>query len=177
MAGQDGVPTAEEKYEDFTDFLNVLSGFLPHSYLTTRIAKDTSCWDDVWGLIYHHYNCKVSGDTLLDFENLRKDTDENYQQFFERLLQHSRLQLAPAGSEVGNLKPKKPEEMSISLMNMIALQWLRKIDPKLIDMVRTDYSTELKSGVQLAKLVPDISTNIDSLLSRYSSSSVQKGLS
>ena len=59
-------------------------------------------------------------------------------------------------------------------MNMIALQWLRKIDIKLIDIIRTEYSTELKSGVQLAKLVPDISPNIDSLLSRYSSSSVHK---
>ena len=79
--GKDGVPSAAQQYEDFTDFLNVLSGFLPHFYLTTRIAKDTSCWDDVWDLIYQHYNCKVSGDTLLDFEALRKESDENYQQF------------------------------------------------------------------------------------------------
>ena len=166
--------TAKDKAEDFTDLLNVLSGFLPHSYLTTRISKDTKCWSDIWDLIYQHYNCKVSGDTLLDFEALKRESDENYLQFFERLLQHARLHLAQSGAEVGHLKLNKNEEMSISLMNMFALQWLRKSSPDLINIVKTEFSTELKSGVQLAKLVPDIAPNIDNLLSRYSSSSVRK---
>ena len=30
---------AEETSDDFQDFLNVLSGFLPHSYLTSRIQE------------------------------------------------------------------------------------------------------------------------------------------
>jgi hypothetical protein len=57
---------------------------------------------------------------------------------------------------------------------MIALQWLRKIDKRLLDIVRTEYSTELKGGTQLADLVPSIAPNIDNLFSRYSNSSVQK---
>ena len=61
-------------------------------------------------------------------------------------------------------------------MNVVALHWLHKSDEggNLIDIVRTEYSAQLKSGVQLAHLVPTIAYNIDSLLSRHSSSSVQK---
>ena len=165
---------AQEKSDDFGDFLNVLSGFLPHSYLTSRISSDTKCWEDVWNIIYTHYNCKISGDTLLDFEALNRESDENYQQFYERLLQHTRLHMAPAQSEVGKLKITKADEMSITVMNMVALQWLRKSERNLINIVKTEYSTELKSGIQLAHLVPTIAPNIDNLLSRYSSSSVQK---
>ena len=44
----------------------------------------------------------------------------------------------------------------------------------LINIVKTEYSTKLKIGIQLAHLVPTIAPNIDNLLSRYSSSSVQK---
>ena len=170
----DSAYTAEDKAEDFTDLLNVLSGFLPHSYLTARISKDTKCWKDVWDLIYQHYDCKVSGDTLLDFESLKKDSDENYLQYFERLLQHARLHLAPAGADVGSLKITEDDPMTISLMNMVALQWLRKIDTGFINIVRTEFSTELKSGTQLAKLVPDIAPNVDNLLSRYANSTVSK---
>ena len=49
----------------------------------------------------------------------------------------------------------------------VALQWLRKVDPALIAIVRTEYSTELRSNTQLADLVPRIAPNIDSLLKRY----------
>ena len=164
---------AAEKCEDFTDLLNVLSGFLPNSYLTARITKDTTCWKEVWDLIYQHYECKISSDTFLDFESLRKESDENHLQYYERLLQHARLHLAPAGAEVGTFKNKEEDTLTISMMNMIALNWLRKIDPNLIDIVRTEYSTKLKHGTQLAHLVPDIAPNVDNLLSRYSNTTVR----
>ena len=115
----DSVYEASEKAEDFSDLLNVLSGFLPHSYLTARLAKDTSCWQDVWDLIYQHYECKISSDTFFDFENLKKESDENHLQFYERLLQHARLHLAPAGAEVGTLKNSKEDTLTISMMNLI----------------------------------------------------------
>ena len=121
-----------------------------------------------------HYNCKISGDTLLDLESFKKETDENHEQFYERLLQHARLHMAPRGAEVGKLKAAKDEEMSVSLMNMIALQWLRKTDQRLIDIIRTEYSTELKKSIQLANLISTIAPKIDTLMSRYSNNSVQK---
>ena len=172
--GEGDVYEASDRAEDFTDLLNVLSGFLPHSYLTARISQDTKCWQDVWDIIYQHYNCKISSDTLLDFENLKKESDENYLQYYERLLQHTRLHLAPANAEVGTLINNKMDCLTISLMNMVAMNWLRKIDPNLIQIIRTEYSTKLKSGTQLAQLVPTIAPNVDNLLSRYSNSSVSK---
>ena len=64
--------------------------------------------------------------------------------------------------------------MSISIMTLVALQWLRKINIQLIQIVKTEYATELRSGTQLADLVPRIAPNIDALLSRYNSSAVAK---
>ena len=57
--------------------------------------------------------------------------------------------------------------LTISLMNMVALQWLRKTNPALINIVKTEYSTDLRANVQLAELVPRIAPNVDSLLKRY----------
>ena len=64
--------------------------------------------------------------------------------------------------------------MTISLMNHVALQWLRKIDPKLVNIIRTEYSTELRRGDQLSALVPRIAPNINSLLARHTGESISR---
>ena len=159
--------TASELAEDLADLLNTLAGYLPHSYLTDKILKSSSCWADVWRIIHDHYNVQVTSETLLDFESLHKLSEETHRQFYERLLQHAKQHLAPANVKVENFTNSQPDTMSISLMNFVALQWLRKVDPTLIAIVKTEYSTELRSNVQLADLVPRIAPNIDSLLKRY----------
>ena len=57
-------------------------------------------------------------------------------------------------------------------MNFVALQWLRKVNPALIAIVKTEYSTELRADTQLADLVPRIAPNIESLLKRYDRGSI-----
>ena len=147
---------ANERKDALIDFLNNLAGFLPNSYLTTKLEKDTKCLADCWNLIEEHYNVKVTSETLLDFETLKKDTAENHRQFYERLLQHASLHLAPAGAKVGNIQIENKEEISISIMNFVALQWLRKTDQQLIQIVKTEYSTELRSGFFSNRLNPAI---------------------
>ena len=157
---------AEELSEDLQDLLNTLAGYLPHSYLTNKILKST-CWSSIWRIIRGHYNVQVTSESLLDFESLQKLPEETHRQFFERLLQHTKQHLAPANSKVETFTNTQDDSMSISLMNMVALQWLRKTNPALIEIVKTEYSTDLRSNVQLADLVPRIAPNVDSLLRRY----------
>ena len=132
----DGV-NAEERKDALIDFLHNLAGFLPHSYLTSKLVENTKNLQDCWKIIEEHYNVQVTAETLLDFESIKKKSDENYRQFYERLLQHSRLHLAPINAKVDNLVNTTDDKMSISIMNLIALQWLRKIDLELIKIVKT----------------------------------------
>lgn len=164
--GEEG-RSAEELCHDLMDLLNIMAGYLPNSYLTDKILKSTTNWEDVYGIIYEHYNVKITSESLLDFESMHKLSDETHHQFYERLLQHAKQHLAPKDVKVENLVNAVPDSMTISLMNMVALQWLRKCDPKLIDIIKIEYSTELRKDEQLAALVPRIAPNIDSLLSRY----------
>ena len=152
---------AEDMKEDLVDLLNMLAGYLPHSYLTDKIVSGTKNWKDVWEVIYEHYGVQVTNGTFMDFESLNKQTDETHRQFYERLLQHVKQHLAPEGAKVKPIVALTADKMSITLMNMVALQWLRKTNKDLIDVVQIEYSTELKSDVQLADLVPRIALNVD----------------
>ena len=164
--------TAEDRAEDLTDFLHTLAGFLPHSYLTRKIVEDSTCLQDCWDIVYEHYNAQVTPETLLDFEKMNKQPSENYRQFYDRLLQHVKLHLAQNGAKVENMTNTSTDTVTISLMNLVALQWLRKCHPDLIDIVRKEYSIELKNGTQLAALVPKIARSIESLLNRYGDGSI-----
>ena len=124
--------------EDLVDLLNILSGFLPHSYLTVNIVRNTKNWKHVWNVIHDHYRVQVTRESLLDFESMHKRTGETRRQFHERLLQHMKQHLAHAGGKVEQLIITSADKMSVSMMNMFALQGLRKIDPSLIKFVRTE---------------------------------------
>ena len=78
--------TASERKDALIDFLNNLAGFLPNSYLTIKLERDTKCLADCWELIEEHYNVKVTSETLLDFESLKKDPAENHRQFYDTAL-------------------------------------------------------------------------------------------
>ena len=102
----------EERKDALIDFLNTLAGFLPHSYLTSKLLNTKSlqqCWD----IIEEHYNVKVTSETLLDFESLKKTSEENHRQFYERLLQHAKLHLAPTGVKVDNVENQVEDKMTI----------------------------------------------------------------
>ena len=58
--------------EDLSDLLNTLASYLPHSYLTEKILKTSTCWEDIWHIIYDHYNIQTNCDLLLNFENIQK---------------------------------------------------------------------------------------------------------
>ena len=52
-------------------------------------------------------------------------------------------------------------------MNFVALDWLNKINPHLVNIIKTEYSKELRDDTQLCQLVPRIANNVDALLSRH----------
>ena len=66
---------------------------------------------------------------MLDFENIVKQDEETYRQFYEKLLQHVKQHLSPSRVKVETLVNTAADKLSITLMNFVALQWLRKIDP------------------------------------------------
>ena len=141
MNGTNVVRTAADKGEDLRDFLNTLAGYLPFPYLTEKIVDGSTNLQQVWDTIYDHYGVSVTSETLLDYATLKLNSGESYRQFFDRLLAHARLHLPKANITVDGIHTGDTgETMTVALMNFIALDWLYKIYPQLISIVKTDYS-------------------------------------
>ena len=57
----------------------------------------------------------------------------------------------------GVVIPEGEDQLTVSLLNMVALNWIQKLHPNLLQIVRTEYSKELRENTALATLVPRLS--------------------
>ena len=155
--------------DDCQDFLHMLATFLPHGYLTEKIVSTATSFHKAFEIIEEHYGLLPSQESFLDLDGFTKQVNESYRQFYERIVAHARLHLqSVAGVSVdGAVVPNGGDRISVSHSNLLALMWLRKIHPELINIVRTEYSLELRENKPLASLVPRIAVNVDNLLSKY----------
>ena len=161
--------SARAMMDDCVDFLHILANFLPHGYLTEKIVTATTSFVNAYEVIQEHYGLLPSQESFLELWSFQKQPGESYRQFYERLLAHIRQHLQNvAGVRVdGVVVPTGGDKLTVSHTNLVALIWLQKIHPELLNIIRTEYSLELRENKPLSSLVPRISVNIDNLLSKY----------
>ena len=161
--------TAAELMDDCKDFLHILATFLPHGYLTDKLVTTTTSFNKAFEIIQEHYGLLPTQESFLDLETFVKQTGESYRQFYERIIAHARTHLQQTqGVTVDEATvPQGGDRITVSHANVLALIWLRKIHPELINIVRTEYSMELRDNKPLSGLVPRIAVNVDNLLNKY----------
>ena len=106
--------------------------------------------------------------SFLQYAQIKKKQDESPLTFYERICHHARAHLAPVGATRNGERNTEADSFTISHENHVALDWIRLLDPNLMDIVQTEFSTELKEGTQLCELVLKIAHNFPSLLKRGS---------
>ena len=158
---------AADKADSLESLLDTIAGFMPGPYLTAQITKHTKSIEDVFKLIWKHYDVDPTPSTFLDFDSLSLDKEERYIDLFYRMLYHSEQHLVTAGTEVEGEIVNTTEQVTHSHKNLIALNWLKKINPSLVNIVKLEKAKDLKTGHQLHTLVHDISKNIDDWLLRH----------
>ena len=67
------------------------------------------------------------------------------------------------------------DKLTLSLLNLTVIMWLRKVDPQLINIVKMEYASELRTGKQLYELMPSVAMVIPILLAKHNSTVVRCG--
>ena len=159
--------TAVSDADYLESLLDTISGFMPGPYLTAKITKQTKSMEDVFKIIWQHYDVEPSPSTFLDFADLKLTNDERYIDLYYRMQYHAEQHLLQRGATVEGIQLAASETLSYSHKNLIALNWIQAIDPSLLSIVRLEKHQELKEGKQLYALVQDISKNIDDWMKRH----------
>ena len=125
--------SARELKDDLIAFLHLIAAYLPFSYVTERFEKNTNSLEQVFNIIAELYNAEVTNDSFLDLAHMIKLSTETHRQYFERLAAHVRQHLTGPQVSVENFNSGRTgDSMNITIMNMVVIIWLSKIDSRLI---------------------------------------------
>ena len=166
----DGGLTAAEQKANCELFLSHIASFLKEPYWNNKILKRTSDLNDVWIIFDEIFNIEHNADSLLDIASMKYDSSESYSSFLARIQFHMENHLPPASITVDHVSSgANGESMSIMVMDLAVKEWLEKIHPSLIDRVKIEYGVQIKEGIRLSALAPQISKAIPSLLKKINS--------
>ena len=146
-----------------------MASFLPGPYITHKITKTSTNISSVWDIIWEHYDVKPSQATFLDYNELSMSSDDRPIDLYDKMIYHAINHLCPVGTDGGAHAGgvlTQADKLTLSHRNLVALNWLNKVNPKLVPVVKVEYSKDLKDGKPLSSLVKNISENMDSLLAK-----------
>ena len=158
-----------DRADNLESLLDTLASFLPGPYITHKITKTSTNISSVWDIIWEHYDVKPSQATFLDYNELSMSSDDRPIDLYDKMIYHAINHLCPVGTDGGAHAGgvlTQADKLTLSHRNLVALNWLNKINPKLVPVVKVEYSKDLKDGKPLSSLVKNISENMDSLLAK-----------
>ena len=152
---------------DLEGFLQCLGGYLPFDYVSEKLNSESTSLQSAWDIIYEIYDVEINTTHFLDYATMVKDPQETYRGFFNRLVGFVRQHLPREKFEAEGIKCSSSGEiLTIGLLDAITIHWLNSIDRRLIKIIKTEFSTQLKTK-RICQMIKSIAPNIDELLCRY----------
>ena len=160
--------TPQELASDLEGFLECLASYLPFDYVPEKLLQESTNMSSVWTIIYDIYDVQINTSHYLDYATMSRNPQETYRNYYNRLVGFARQHLPREEMEAeGITSPAAGEKLTIGLLDAIAVHWLLSIDKRLVSIIKTEFSSDLKVK-RLSQMVKVIAVNIDELLQRYS---------
>ena len=156
--------TAAQKAAILKVLLGCISTFAP--VISNKfITEQSTSLDSIFDRLRGHYGIRVTGGRILDLAQLSLKPNESYECLWERLSNFVEDNLLKRSSGIKHLNTRVTvdEDISISLLNVTVVLWLRAINPDLPMMVKQRFATQLRDNT-LYSLREDISESLQAIL-------------
>ena len=129
------------------------------------ICKNSESLSGIWQSIRLHYRFQSSDAHLIDFSEIKLETDERPEDLYERLRAFIEDNLLTQNSHIKHHSETVTEDEELTPMgeNLIVLTWLKLLYPDLPKIVKQRYGVQLRAQT-LASIKPEISQALDVLL-------------
>ena len=156
----------EDLAADLDGFMEMISSYMKHSYITERLKASTRDISGVKDCLFKLFDAEISQDTFLDLVNMKKSSSETPHQFFEKISSHVQRHLTKPNIKVDAFDSGADgDKMNLTMMNFIVVIWLEKLHPKLIGVIRLEFANDLRHK-SLYELMPRIATVIPQLMQK-----------
>ena len=104
--------------------------------------------------------------TFMNFYDIKRRVNERPLMFYHRLWYHVERHLLKVGDRVNGIALGAEEQLSPTSERMIVMEWLQRIDERLVKFVQEKFATELNYGSStLLALVETLAKNMDTYIS------------
>ena len=148
--------------------LGLIAQFVPSLLRNENIKKSTSLsW--IWQRIRKHYSFAQSEVNFLKLSTIKRQTDERYETFFQRIIAHleDNLLTIESGLIHDGAAPTSNEEMSPTLERLAVYLWLTLIDERLPAHVSRVYAHDFQIKT-IKEIQPQLAEAMVCLLSDLS---------
>ena len=147
-------------------FLRALATYALGPYIKQNILENTRSLHEVKREFMKLLEIDLSDNTFMNFYDVKRRVNERPLMFYHRIRYHAERHLLREGDRVGGVALQEDEKLSPSLERVIILEWLRRIDERLVKFVQEKFATELNYGNSaLLSLVDTLAKNMDTYIS------------
>ena len=142
--------------------LRALATYAAGPYIRTNIIETTTSLQDVRKEFMKYLEIELTDFTALEWFEIKRRPTERPLVFYMRLKYHMSKHLLKSGEMYQGTALTADESLTPSMQRFIIMEWLHRLDERLVKFVKEKFSTELSSGSTiLVTMVESLARNVD----------------
>ena len=142
--------------------LRALATYAAGPYIRSNIIENTTCLQDVRKEFMKYLEIELTDFTALDWFDVKRRPTERPLVFYMRLKYHMSKHLLKSGDNFQGTRLTSDEQLSPSMQRFIVMEWLNRLDNRLVKYIKEKFSTELSAGSNvLVDMVETLARNVD----------------
>ena len=168
-----GLASAEQA-TNLNTLLRALATYTSGPYVKNELLDDTRSLKDVRRIFLRFLEIEVTDHSLLDYYTITRRPSERPLVFYHRLRYHLLQHHLPEGKVISPTKTLGSDEViSTTMERFIAMEWLHRLDTRLVKFVQEKFSAELSaSSTCLLTMVDSLAKNVDKYITQMDNTSV-----
>ena len=142
--------------------LRALATYAAGPYIRNNIIEHTTSLQDVRKEFMKYLEIELTDFTALEWFEIKRRPTERPLVFYMRLKYHMTKHMLKAGDMFKGAALTADEQLTPSMQRFIIMEWLHRLDERLVKYVKEKFSTELSSGSTiLVNMVETLARNVD----------------
>ena len=156
---------SEQKAGNLNSLLRAIATYTMGPYIKTNITDKATSLEQVKMEFLKFLQIEVNDLSAMSWFEIQRKQTERPLVFYHRLRYHMMKHLVKKSVKIDGTALPCDEKLSPSLERLIVMEWLQRMDSRLINFVQEKFSTELNAGSNvLITMVETLSKNIDSYI-------------
>ena len=168
-----GLPSAD-KATNLNTLLRALATYTSGPYVKNELLDTTRSLKDVRRIFLRFLEIEVTDHSLLNYYSIARRPSERPLVFYHRLRYHILQHHLPEGTVISPIKTMVSDEViSTTMERFIIMEWLHRLDVRLIKFIQEKFSAELSaSSTYLLTMVDSLAKNVDKYITQLDNTSV-----